>query len=60
MTRTLVKIGWTIKYDSNIEDKWISVYSKIQSSSQLHKLSKTLESFPFEDWQDVFEGKADV
>jgi nucleoside phosphorylase len=60
LTKPLVKTGWTIKYDSNIEDKWISVSSKIQSPSQLHNLTKTLSSFPIEEWQDIFDGKSDV
>jgi hypothetical protein len=60
LSRPLIKTGWNIKYDSNIEEKWISISSKIQSPSQLHKLSQTLENFPLEEWQDIFDGHNNV
>lgn len=49
--------GWNIKYDHHIEDDWINLSAKVQDKNQLFKLTQTLQHFPLEDWQQVFEGE---
>ena len=49
--------GWVVKYDSQLEDHWLHLTTKFQTPQQLFKLTNTLENFPLDEWQDIFDSK---
>ena len=56
LTAPLLKSGWNIKYDANLEEKWISISSKVNGQADLEKLIQALEIFPLSHWENTFDG----
>lgn len=47
-------------YDSDLEEDWLSLTLKIQSSRDLEKIKNALKIFSYEDFKQIFDGKFDV
>lgn len=56
----LVDAKISSNYDPDLEEDWLSLNIKIQSSRDLEKIKNALKIFSYEDFKKVLDGKFDV